>query len=504
VVGVIGLRGRRAALAVVLLAVACALVSAPGPRAAGAPAQSVDASLTGKSRFIPRLFFGLSVEYNELAKFEAGGPLFDRMISLMRSQNGSPILLRLGGRSADQSYFDTTPPSSMRWLSEIQPSFLDQLAALVRRDDLRVELSVNLAVHSPHMAVALARAAKHVLPAESLFGLAIGNEPDLYKLQPRLELERIPSTLRSTPRHWTLHYSPVRYHRDYESYAEPLARALPGVHLTAPDITFPSVDWANEIVGLGKIAPKAISFHRYGAAYCKRIHFKNAPSVASFLSNKLTSGLAHSLGNDVALANADHIAVRVTEMNSVTCGGKPGIANSFATALWAPDALFEMFREGVNGINWHIRPDLPNSPFQLSKGILTPMPEAYGLATFARMIGPNARLETVRLASGANPNVKVWAVRSDWGLRVLVINKTGQDAVVHLNIPGATRPGQLTQLVARNPRSLDGVTLGGQTIGSDARWHGIRETFPVPVANGTFKIKVPRYSAGIADLGHVI
>jgi hypothetical protein len=459
----------------------------------------VDVSLSGRSRAIPRLFFGLSVEYSELAQYENAGPLFDRMIRLLRSQNGAPLLLRLGGRSADQSYWDATPPPSERWLSEIQPSWLEQLASLVARDDLRAELTVNLAVHSPAMAVAFARAARRALPRGSLFGLAIGNEPDLYKLQPRLELERIASTLRSTPRHWTFHYSPSRYRGDYQSYAGPLLKAIPGIHLTAPDITFPSTDWPNELVSLGKLAPKAISFHRYGAAYCKRIHFKNAPTIASFLSNKLTNGLARSLGNDVALANADHIDVRVTEMNSVTCGGKPGIANSFATALWAPDALFEMMREGVNGINWHIRPDLPNSPFQLSHGTLMAMPEAYGLALFARMIGPNARLESVHVVSDAN--VKVWAVRSGLGLRVLLINKGPQDEAFHLDVAGASSSASVTRLLAAAPAALDGVTLAGQSIGTDVRWHGQRVLASVSPQGGVYRVRVPRYSAALVDLG---
>jgi hypothetical protein len=32
------------------------------------------------------------------------------------------------------------------------------------------------------------------------------------------------------------------------------------------------------------------------------------------------------------------------------------VSDTFATALWAPDALFELLRAGIDGVNVHVRP----------------------------------------------------------------------------------------------------------------------------------------------------
>ena len=53
------------------------------------------------------------------------------------------------------------------------------VGALARRDHLHIELGLNMAVHSPRMAVAFTRAMRKVLPGR-FFGVAMGNEPDLY------------------------------------------------------------------------------------------------------------------------------------------------------------------------------------------------------------------------------------------------------------------------------------------------------------------------------------
>ncbi len=43
-------------------------------------------------------------------------------------------------------------------------------------------------------------------------------------------------------------------------------------------------------------------------------------------------------------------------MNSVTGGGAKGVSNTFASALWALDTLFELAQAGVSGVNVHTFP----------------------------------------------------------------------------------------------------------------------------------------------------
>ena len=43
-------------------------------------------------------------------------------------------------------------------------------------------------------------------------------------------------------------------------------------------------------------------------------------------------------------------------MNSVACGGKAGVSDTFASALWALDALFAVARSGADGVNLHMFP----------------------------------------------------------------------------------------------------------------------------------------------------
>ena len=66
--------------------------------------------------------------------------------------------------------------------------------------------------------------------------------------------------------------------------------------------------------------------------------------------------------NAIAFAHKRGMGFRLTEVNSVSCGGNPGVANTFATALWAPDALFSFIDAEVDGVSWHIRPNTVNAP----------------------------------------------------------------------------------------------------------------------------------------------
>ena len=80
---------------------------------------------------------------------------------------------------------------------------------------------------------------KRSLPRGTLGGLAIGNEPDLYRLHPFLNQERVVTTTARTPKAWTAGYSPARYTSDIKTYAQALTRAFPGVKLSAPGSVLP-------------------------------------------------------------------------------------------------------------------------------------------------------------------------------------------------------------------------------------------------------------------------
>ncbi len=486
------------------IAIVCAAyLSLMAPAASGGSPRAVpaDVSLTGQSHRIPGGFFGLSVEDSEVARYESAGVLFDRMISIMRPRDGSRMTLRLGGRSSDEVYWHVPAGThAPRYALRLDQAWLDQLAALARRDRLKLEFGLNLAVHSPRMAASFAKAALAAVGSGHVAGFGVGNEPDLYRLEPWLEKERIASTLPSTPRHWTAGYTPETYVREYLQYRQAVLRAVPAAAFTAPELTYPSRLWPSELLALGRQAPQAISFHRYATATCKRVNL-HAPGVYAFLRDRYAGGLAKTLSGVSGLTQQRGVPLRVTEMNSVTCGGRKHLAESFATALWAPDALFEMMRIGVAGINWHIRPRLPNAPFHLGPSGIDPLPEVYGLAVFADMLGRRSRLEETNVSSALGHYVKAWAVRSKDGLRLLVLNKSGKTVKSRIDVGAANGSALVRRLMAPSAASESGITFAGQEIGSDGRWHGRDRAFTIQPSGSVYRLHLPPYSAALIDFG---
>ena len=486
--------------AIGLLARVGAAHNLPGARAS-AEIPTADLAVAGAARRIPAAFSGLSIEYNELDRYEASPVMFSRIIALIRSHDGEPMLLRVGGKSADDALWRAPRRHMPGWVFRIGDGWLRRLAALAARDQLRVMLDLNLAVHSPTMAAGLAAAAEEALPGGALAGLAIGNEPDLYPYQPGLENERIASTMPSTPTHWIEDYSPARYHSDYRAYALGLARAVPGVPLAAPEMTTFRFGWVTPLMALGSLRPQVIAIHRYASSTCWPPNLPLYPTIPSLLSERSTRGLAQSLDGAIAFARSTDTLVRVTELGSVSCGGAASVSDSFATALWAPDALFELARAGVAGVNWHIRPGLVTAAFQLTAHGVAARPELYGLALFAQMMRPGANLMNIRQSGASVPFLKTWAVSSAAGLDVLLINKGPLPVLVRLRTRASARAAVLSRLLAPTIDSRYGVTLAGQWIGTDARWHGPRRTALVRPADGVYTLRVGRYSASLLRIG---
>ena len=138
--------------------------TAAASAAEAAPTLPAQLTLGQNTQSIPRSFFGLSVEYNELADYEKDAAAFGQVLKLIRPQDGSRLELRIGGKSADRTFFVTKPTRPIPYGRPIGERWLKRLSKLVHADRLRVMLDLNLAVHAPSVAATFAQAAVKALP----------------------------------------------------------------------------------------------------------------------------------------------------------------------------------------------------------------------------------------------------------------------------------------------------------------------------------------------------
>jgi hypothetical protein len=98
------------------------------------------------------------------------------------------------------------------------------------------------------------------------------------------------------------------------------------------------------------------------------------------------------------VAHARGIPLRADELNSVSCGGARGVSDTFASALWVLDTLFDMARVGADGVNIDTFHNAIYEPFAVSErdGRWTAQvrPLYYGLLMFGQAAPPRARLLT--------------------------------------------------------------------------------------------------------------
>lgn len=447
---------------------------------------------------VPHSFLGLSTEYWTLPIWAPRMPLLERAIGLLHAPGNGPMVLRIGGDSADHTFWE---PSSRRlpgWMFEVTPPWTRDLSALVNATGSRLILDLNLVTGSARAAAAWAHAARRALPRHSVTAFEIGNEPDIYSRwywthsveSARINANRLPRSI-------TLD----RYLADFHAYREALRRVAPGTPLIGPAISHPTqhADWIAALIRADRRSLAAVSAHRYPYSACLRRSSKSSPTIARLLSDRATVGMAEGLRRAVALAHRAHLPFRMTELNSVTCGGRRGVSNTFATALWAPDALFELIRARVDGVNLHVR-DAINAPFALNAAGLWPRPLLYGLVAFTRMLGPRAQLVPAATHATPGARLKVWAVRVlGRVLHVLLIDKGSSPITVDLKLP-STGPATVERLLAPSPRSTSGVTLAGRYVGRDGRWIG-RPTIEKVAARGDrYAVRIAPFSAAIVTV----
>ncbi|HET6866825.1 MAG TPA: glycosyl hydrolase family 79 C-terminal domain-containing protein [Solirubrobacteraceae bacterium] len=450
---------------------------------------------------VPSSFFGISTEYWSLPQFGRDTPAFERVLSLLHVAGDGPLILRIGGDSADHSFWSPRGRKMPDWAYALTPAYLARLRALVTRDRVKLIVDLNLLTDTPFTAAAWAHAAETSLPHGSIAGFEIGNEPDLYERRYWVDMTaRSPLSTRPMP----LDLTPATYVGDFADYARVLGEGSPDIPLIGPAVGHPrlALPFVAALIGAERPELGMVTGHLYPYSKCaKDPKSSSYPTVARLLSRHATSAFATDLSSAVALAHQAGLKFRLTEFNSVTCGGKIGVSNTFATALWAPDALFTAMRAGVDGANLHVRDDTYNAPFTIDRSGLHPRPLLYGLEMFTRTLGPQAQLVRLHLAAARSLNLSAWAVQIKGRiLHVLLIDKGSRSVRVDLRLP-THATGTVQRLLAPSPYSRSGVTLDGQQLNYAGEWTGAPRTETItPTARGGYELTVARRSAALMSV----
>lgn len=484
------------------LGVLAAVVFSLSMLAAGsAAAQSQVAASVGSSPTGPVMapgFVGVSLEYSALHLYTGRNPLAVNpvLVALLEGlAPGQAPVLRIGGDSADASWWPirgTLPPPGVHYA--LTPGWLRTTQALAAATGAHLIMGLNLAGNRPALAAAEARAFLLGIGRQYIQQFEIGNEPDLYGQFP-WSRDRRGKVFYARSKKYNL----AAFTRDFSRWRA----ALPVYPLAGP--AFAQLSWLS---GLGHFlgaepALNLVTVHRYPLrAGVKDRSSLLYPSIANLLSDRSSSGLAQQVAPYASATHARGLPFRLDELNSAANSGQPGTSNTFASALWVLDTLFNLAGAGVDGVNVH---SLPGAAYELftfsqSHGSWRAFvhPEYYGMLMFAEVFPPGAQLLPVSAPSGP---LKIWATRApDGHTRVVLINKdTAHDYQVRLQVPGSDIAGQasLESLRAPSAASTSGVTLGGQTFGDQTTTGtlGSRQTQPVLSVAGSYTVTVPSASA---------
>src|SRR5579859_2812172 len=371
---------------------------------------------------LPQSFLGISTEYWALPVFDGDRALLERLLAQLRVPGGGPLVLRIGGDSADHSFWDPRADRAPRWVYALNSRWVRRAATLVEDLRARVMLDLNLITDTPLTAAEWARAALTRFPRGSIVGLEIGNEPDLYAR--RFWMAAFEHPWLNSPA-LRLDLTAAGYGQAFESYADVLAAATPGVPLVGPALGHPVVDasWIARLLADPHPGLRVLSGHWYPYSGCVPDSSPSYPTVGRLLAGRDIAQVIRGLHPVIQMAHHAGLGFRLTELNSVTCGGLPGVSDTFATALWAPRALFALARAGVDGVNIHMRAHAINAPFAIEHDRVVARPLLYGLLLFTRCLGPHARLLDVRVSQSRGATLDVWAVLAEPGLlHVLLIN----------------------------------------------------------------------------------
>jgi hypothetical protein len=283
---------------------------------------------------VQRSPFGLSVEYPLMQRMLGSGPCpSEALVSTLRAL-GSPTL-RIGGDSQDLA----GPTAAYHYA--IPASFWTTLGCLARASGTPVTVGLNFAEGPVADELTTIASAEQAIPSAQL-SFSLGNEPDLYGLSHILPNEAgfIVPAYRPPP--WTA--------QQYASEWTARRAQLGQIATEGPDVA--GVGWRQRISRLMTTdPPNVMTVHAYPTVACGSAGAPTTP--ARLLSKHGSVGLVEKYDWLLALARAVHRPAVISESNSASCGGKPGVSDTPVAGVWAARYVVAALLAGFAQVRFH-------------------------------------------------------------------------------------------------------------------------------------------------------
>lgn len=429
-------------------------------------------------------FAGLSYEKSALSQ-----PLFsasnEELVGLFKRLG--PSVLRIGGNSVDKYVW--TPSGSGRTAGQVAPSDIAALAAFVKEAGWQCIYGINLGGDASGATTPALAAAEVAYAAQqfgsSLVGIEIGNECDGYGASGSYFADR-----------WSL----ARFQSVWLQYRDAIVSVTPSIVIVGPDSGSNVSSWTVPFgQAVGKANLSLLTQHYYRG---------DGKSSNATVANLL--GTDQNLTNCTGLLRAGSQSIgtpyRITECNSYFDGGAPGISNSYASALWVIDFLFNCAKGGAAGVNLHGGGNWTGyTPIADASGVvIEARPEYYGILFFT-LAGQGTLLDS-QLSAG-QLNATAYAVKTSTGTNLVIINKDATQSVdLSVFLPQSATTATVMALTQSTSGSASpslaatsGVTIQGSTVHPDGTFTP-SAAFSLSVSGSRLECYVPALSAALIQI----
>jgi len=317
----------------------------------------------------------------------------------------------------------------------ITPEAIRNLGGFLRATNWKLIYGLNFGCGSPQRAADEAACVMQEV-GERLVAFQVGNEADFFGGRPQF---------RDKP------YEFEQYFREYQEFVEAVRAKVPKAPFAGPD-TAANMDWVDRFGQRAGNSAVMLSSHFYAMGPAKD------PSMdAAFL-------LSHNQKLDKqiqqvkqALANSGGLPFRMTEGNSCFGGGKPGVSDAFASALWGADYMLACAAAGYSGVNLHGGGDGLYAPIAVGDNLSTELrPLYFGMQFAEQFAGWELRICTV----AGEANLTAWLARNVDKHQLALINKDG--APVEVQLKGGLAGRRVSHAMSLSGPGLDakdGVAL---------------------------------------------